>query len=149
MLAEIAAASAAYTTIKTAISQGRELVTVGKQIGQFVSAEEELKAKVEKKKNSVFSKVLGKEADDFEEFLALDTLREQKKQLESHMRLYGRSGLYDDWVAYQAQMRKQRKEALRKQEEEAARFREVLTWAFIIIVVWGGIGYGLYYWFTS
>lgn len=149
MLAEIAAASAAYTTIKTAISQGRELVTVGKQIGQFVSAEEELKAKVEKKKNSVFSKVLGKEADDFEEFLALDTLREQKKQLESHMRLYGRSGLYDDWVAYQAQMRKQRKEALRKQEEEAARFREVLTWAFIIIFVWGGIGYGLYLWFTS
>ena len=92
---------------------------------------------------------MGKEADDFEEFLALDTLREQKKQLESHMRLYGRSGLYDDWVAYQAQMRKQRKEALRKQEEEAARFREVLTWAFIIIVVWGGIGYGLYFWFTS
>ena len=149
MLAEIAAASAAYTTIKTAISQGRELVTVGKQIGQFVSAEEELKAKVEKKKNSVFSKVLGKEADDFEEFLALDNIRQQKKELESHMRLYGRSGLYDDWVAYQAQMRKQRKEALRKQEEEAARFREVLTWAFIIIVVWGGIGYGLYYWFTS
>ena len=149
MLAEIAAASAAYTTIKTAISQGRELVTVGKQIGQFVSAEEELKAKVEKKKNSVFSKVLGKEADDFEEFLALDNIRQQKKELESHMRLFGRSGLYDDWVAYQAQMRKQRKEALRKQEEEAARFREVLTWAFIIIVVWGGIGYGLYYWFTS
>ena len=149
MLAEIAAASAAYTTIKTAISQGRELVTVGKQIGQFVSAEEELKAKVEKKKNSVFSKVLGKEADDFEEFLALDNIRQQKKELESHMRLFGRSGLYDDWVAYQAQMRKQRKEALRKQEEEAARFREVLTWAFIIIVVWGGIGYGLYFWFTS
>ena len=149
MLAEIAAASAAYTTIKTAISQGRELVTVGKQIGQFVSAEEELKAKVEKKKNSVFSKVLGKEADDFEEFLALDNIRQQKKELESHMRLYGRSGLYDDWVAYQAQMRKQRKEALRKQQEEAARFRELLTWAFIVIGIWGGIGYGLYFWFTS
>ena len=45
MLAEIAAASAAYTTIKTAIQQGRELVDVGKSIGTFVSAEEDLKEK--------------------------------------------------------------------------------------------------------
>ena len=147
MLAEIAAASAAYTTIKTAISQGRELVSVGKQIGQFVSAEEDLKAKVEKKKNSLFTKVLGKEADDFEEFLALDSLRQKKKELESHMRLYGRSGLYDDWVAYQAQMRKQRQEALKKQQKEADELRELMTWAFIIIVIWGGIGYGIYWWF--
>jgi len=145
MLAEIAAASAAYTTIKTAISQGRELVDVGKSIGQFVSAEEELKAKVEKKKKSVFTKVLGKEGDDFEEFLALDKLKEQKKSLESHMRLFGRSGLYDDWVAYQAQMRKQRQEALKKKQKEAEELKEILTWVFIIIVVWGGIGFGAYW----
>jgi len=145
MLAEIAAASAAYTTIKTAISQGRELVSVGKSIGQFVSAEEDLKAKVEKKKKSVFTKVLGKEGDDFEEFLALDKLKEQKRSLESHMRLFGRSGLYDDWVAYQGQMRKQRKEALRKKQKEAEELKEMLTWGFIIIFVWGGLGFGTYW----
>ncbi len=145
MLAEIAVASAAYNTIKTAISQGRELVDVGKSIGQFVSAEEDLKAKVEKKKKSVFTKVLGKEGDDFEEFLALDKLKEQKRQLESHMRLFGRSGLYDDWVAYQAQMRKQRQEALKKKQKEAEELKEILTWVFIIIVVWGGIGFGAYW----
>jgi type I site-specific restriction-modification system R (restriction) subunit len=149
MLAEIAAASAAYSTIKKAISQGRELVDVGKSIGAFVSAEEDLKAKVEKKKNSVFTKVLGKEGDDFEEFLALDKLKEQKRSLESHMRLFGRAGLYDDWVAYQAQMRRQRKEALKKKQKEAEELKELLTWAFIIIFVWGGIGYGIYWWFTK
>jgi CHASE3 domain sensor protein len=148
MLAEIAAATAAYSTIKKAISQGRELVDVGKSIGAFVSAEEDLKAKVEKKKNSVFTKVLGKEGDDFEEFLALDKLKEQKRQLESHMRLYGRSGLYDDWVAYQAQMRRQRKEALKQKQKEQEELREILTWIFIIVVVWGGISYGIYWWFT-
>ena len=42
MLAELAAASAAYSTIKTAISQGRELFDVGKQISDFVYAEEDL-----------------------------------------------------------------------------------------------------------
>ncbi len=149
MLAEIAAASAAYTTIKTAISQGRELVDVGKSIGQFVSAEEELKAKVDKKKKSVFTKVLGKEGDDFEEFLALDKLKEQKRSLESHMRLFGRSGLYDDWVAYQAQMRKQRKEALKKKQKEQEELREMLTWIFIIVVVWGGILGLAYWWFFT
>ena len=149
MLAEIAAASAAYTTIKTAISQGRELVDVGKSIGAFVSAEEDLKAKVEKKKNSVFTKVLGKEGDDFEEFLALDKLKEQKRSLESHMRLFGRPGLYDDWVAYQGQMRKQRKEALRKKQKEAEELRGMLTWVFIIVVIWGGICGLAYWWFFT
>ena len=149
MLAEIAAASAAYTTIKTAIQQGRELVDVGKSIGTFVSAEEDLKAKVEKKKNSVFTKVLGKAGDDFEEFLALDRLKEQKRELESHMRLYGRAGLYDDWVAYQAQMRRQRKEALRIKQKEQEELREMLTWVFIIVVIWGGICGLAWWWFFT
>ena len=149
MLAEIAAASAAYTTIKTAISQGRELVDVGKSIGAFVSAEEDLKAKVEKKKKSVFTKVLGKEGDDFEEFLALDKLKEQKRSLESHMRLFGRPGLYDDWVSYQAQMRRQRKEALRIKQKEQEELREMLTWVFIIVVIWGGICGLAWWWFFT
>ena len=145
MLAELAACSAAYSTIKKAIQQGRELVDVGKSIGAFVSAEEDLKAKVEKKKNSVFTKVLVNAGDDFEEFLALDKLKEQKRELESHMRLYGRAGLYDDWVAYQAQMRRQRKEALKIKQKEAEELREMLTWVFIIVVLWGGIGFGAYW----
>ena len=149
MLAELAACSAAYSTIKKAISQGRELVDVGKSIGAFVSAEEDLKAKVEKKKKSVFTKVLGKAGDDFEEFLALDKLKEQKRELESHMRLYARPGMYDDWVAYQGQMRKQRKEALRIKQKEAEELREMLTWIFIIVVIWGGICGTAYWWFFT
>ena len=149
MLAELAACSAAYSTIKKAVQQGRELVDVGKSIGAFVSAEEDLKAKVEKKKNSVFTKVLGKEGDDFEEFLALDKLKEQKRELESHMRLYARPGMYDDWVAYQGQMRKQRKEALRIKQKEAEELREMLTWIFIVVVIWGGICGVAYWWFFS
>jgi len=135
MLAELAACSAAYSTIKKAIQQGRELVDCGKSIGAFVTAEEDLKEKVEKKKNSVFTKVLGKSGDDFEEFLALDKLKEQKRELESHMRLYGRPGLYDDWVAYQAQMRRQRKEALRKAQREREEMIETVT-------VVAGVGIG-------
>jgi hypothetical protein len=90
MLAELAAASAAYSTIKTAISQGRELFDVGKQISDFVYAEEDLRAKAEAKKKSPINRVLGKESSDFEEFMALEKIKQQKDQLQSMMRLYGR-----------------------------------------------------------
>ena len=34
--------------------------------------------------------MLGKEASDFEEFMALEKIKQQKDQLQSMMRLYGR-----------------------------------------------------------
>jgi hypothetical protein len=34
--------------------------------------------------------VLGKESSDFEEFMALEKIKQQKDQLQSMMRLYGR-----------------------------------------------------------
>lgn len=149
MLAELAMASAAYSTIKTAIGQGRELVDYGKQIAEFVSAEEDLKLRVEKEKKNPFNKIMGKEASDLESFLALDKIKQQKAQLISHMRLFGRPGLYDDYVAYCAQARKARMEALKRREKERQELIEVLTWIFIILVVWGGVGAGLYFYFTN
>jgi hypothetical protein len=60
---------------------------------------------------------MGKDTADFESFLALDQIKEQRRQLESHMRLYGRPGLYDSWVEYQGQARKARKAAERAAAE--------------------------------
>lgn len=147
MLAELAAANAAFGVIKTAISNSRELADCAKSIAAFVGAEEDLKAKAEKKKKNPFNKIMGKDANDLEEFLALEKIKQQKAQLQSHMRLYGRPGLYDAWVEYQAQARKARKEAQRQREKERQEMIEVLTWIFIVVVVWGGLGAGFYYWF--
>ena len=80
--------------------------------------------------------------------LALDKIK-QKAQLRSHMRLFGRPGLYEDYVAYCAQARKARMDALKQREKERQEMIEILTWIFIIVVVWGGLGYGAYYWFTK
>ena len=149
MLAELAAANAAFGVIKQAISNSRELADVGKSITAFVGAEEDLKAKAEARKKSPWNKVLGKDANLFEEFLALEKIQQQKAQLQSHMRLYGRPGMYDAWVEYQAKARKARKEAIAQREKERQELIEVLTWIFIVVVVWGGVGYGAYYWFTK
>jgi hypothetical protein len=149
MLAELAAANAAFGIIKQAISNSRELADVGKSIAAFVGAEEDLKAKAEARKKSPWNKVLGKDANLFDEFLALEKIQQQKAQLQSHMRLYGRPGMYDAWVEYQAKARKARKEAIAQREKERQEMIEVLTWIFIVVVVWGGLGYGAYYWFTK
>ena len=147
MLAELAAANAAFGVIKSAISNSKELADCAKSIAAFVGAEEDLKAKAEKKKKNPFNKMMGKDANDLEEFLALEKIKQQKAQLQSHMRLFGRPGLYDSWVEYQAHARKARKEAQRQREKERQEMIEVLTWIFIVVVVWGGIGAGFYYWF--
>ena len=144
MLAELAAANAAYHVIKQAVTNGNELANYAKHISKWVGAEEDLQKKVEKKSNNVFNKIWGKEGDDFEEFMALDKIKQQKSELVSYMRLYGRAGLYDDWVAYQAQARKARREAIKQRQKEIDRIKEITAWIVVIVVVWGGAGLGLY-----
>ena len=144
MLAELAAANAAYHVIKQAVTNGNELANYAKHISKWVGAEEDLQKKVEKKSNNVFNKILGKEGDDFEEFMALDKIKQQKSELVSYMRLYGRAGLYDDWVADQAQARKARREAIKQRQKEIDRIKEITAWIVVIVVVWGGAGLGLY-----
>ena len=140
-------ANAAFGVIKTAIGNGRDLAQVGKQIGDWVGAEESLKQQADTDKNSIFNKVMGKDTNDFESFLALDQIKEQRRQLESHMRLYGRPGLYDSWVEYQSMARKSRKEARIKRAREREEFTQaalVVGGCLILLTVGAVVLYFLY-----
>jgi hypothetical protein len=122
ILESIAAASAAYEVIKTAINQGREGAGIIGAVGKFLSAEEDIKEAVQRKKNSPLTAITGGEEGDWEEFQALEQIREQRKELESYIRLYGKAGQWDRWVQWQAEARKQRAAAkkaaaLRREEQ--------------------------------
>ena len=120
MLAELAAFNAGFAVVKQCIANGRELTDAMNAIGQMVGAKEDLKRRGEKKKKSVLSILGGKTENDFEEFMALEKIRETEKELTSMMRLYGRPGLYDDWVRFQAEARKtRRKEELTQKKQKA------------------------------
>tara|TARA_R110001606_G_scaffold238922_2_gene386919 strand:+ start:271 stop:726 length:456 start_codon:yes stop_codon:yes gene_type:complete len=147
MLAEIAMANAAFGVIKSAVQNGRELTQCGKSISDFLTAEDSLKEKADSDKKSIFKKVMGKDTADFESFLALDQIKEQRRQLESHMRLYGRPGLYDSWVEYQGQARKARKEAERQRKKEREELVEAISIFVGVIIIFGlavGGGYLFY-----
>ena len=124
MLAELAAANAAFAVIKQCISNGRELASAGKQITDFVCAKEELNRRANKKKKP------GKNNSDLEEFLALEKIRQQEEQLRETMIWSGRAGLWDDWQKFQAEARKSR----RVQEELARKKREELYQYFAVAV---------------
>jgi hypothetical protein len=130
ILESIAAASAAYEVIKTAINQGREGAGIIGAVGKFLSAEEDIKDAVQKKKNSPLTAITGGEEGDWEEFQALEQIREQRKELESYIRLYGKAGQWDRWVQWQAEARKQRaaaKKAAALRREEMLEQIQVAT----------------------
>jgi hypothetical protein len=139
MLAELAAANAAFAVIKQCVQNGRELASAGKQISDFVCAKEELTRRKNKKTNR------GYKASDLEEFMALEKIKQNEQQLKEIMIWTGRPGLWNDWQKFLAEARKSR----RVQEELAKKRREELAQLFgiclgIAIFVVGMIG--IVYW---
>ena len=135
MLAELAAANAAFSVIKSFVSNGKELTGCAKHISDFVFSKEQLEKKAKKQK----SKGVG--GSDLEEFLALEKIKQQEDELKQIMIYAGRPGLWQDWQEFQAQARKSR----RYQEKMAAKRRkEIIEYAgygigFIIIVFFAGL----------
>lgn len=101
MLAEIAAANAAFGILKTAISNGREIADAASAVAQFVGAKESLQRKAQKKGGG----------SDLEEFLALEKIKQQEAELKQIMIYAGRPGLWHDWQKFQAKARIARREA--------------------------------------
>tara|TARA_E500000318_G_C3542088_1_gene205046 strand:+ start:265 stop:696 length:432 start_codon:yes stop_codon:yes gene_type:complete len=119
MLAELAAANAAFSVIKTAIQNGKEIADAGSAIAQFVGAKETLQKKASRKGNS----------SDLEEFMALEKIRDQEEQLKQIMIYAGRPGLWGDWQKFQAKARIARREA----EEAAIKKRKKIIDTSIIV----------------
>jgi hypothetical protein len=104
MIAELAAFNAAYGVVKEFIGNGRDLADCFGPIGQMVGAKEDLKLRQQKNKKSLF-------ANDIEEFMALEQIAKAEQELQDFMVYYGRAGLWDDFIVFQAKARKARLEA--------------------------------------
>jgi len=124
MLELIAAANSAYAIIRTAIANGKELSSCGKAIAQFTNAQDELRNKAHKEKNSFWAKVAGKEDSDLESFMALEKIKEQEQQLKEAMIYYGRPGLHGDYVRFCVEARKSREKAKKEQEQAWEKLQE-------------------------
>jgi type IV secretory pathway component VirB8 len=124
MLAELAAANAAFAVIKTAVQNGKDIAAAGSAIASFVGAKEDLQRKTQKKGGG----------NDLEEFLALEQIREQEEQLRQIMIYTGRPGLWNDWQKFQAKARVARREAEEERIRKRKQYFEIAIITFLFIV---------------
>jgi hypothetical protein len=105
MLAELAAANAAFAVIKGALANGKELSDLGSRVFDYFDNKAKIQQKVTEKGNR----------SDIEEFFALEKLNAQEVELRERMIYAGRPGMWGDWQKYQAAAARRRRE-----EKEAA-----------------------------
>lgn len=133
MLAEVAAANAAFAVIKTALANGAELHAIGKQLTDFFDAKAQIERKAQDK---------GKGTEDF---FAREQLRQQEEEFLQALIYQGRPGLVEEWWKYQAQRKKERDAEAKAIRANIARRREVIyNWFMGILVTLAGLtGIGL------
>ena len=99
MLAELAIANAAFQVIKQTLSNGGELLSAGKAVGEYFGAEKSIAKQVESGTGNVL-----------EAFQAKEQLKRQEEELKymlNKQRLQG----YSDFLAFKAQYSRDLKEA--------------------------------------
>ena len=124
MLAELAAANAAFSVIKQAVQNSGDIAKAGSAIAKFVGAKEDLQKKANKKGGG----------SDLEEFMALEQIREKEEQLKQFMIYCGRPGLWGDWQRFQAKARVARREAEENAKRKRKQIIEISIVTFLIIV---------------
>tara|TARA_R100000995_G_scaffold59468_1_gene30033 strand:+ start:177 stop:638 length:462 start_codon:yes stop_codon:yes gene_type:complete len=150
MLAELAIINGAIATIKTTIAHGHDLSKAAKSIAKFVTAEEDIRERANAKKNSVFAKLLGKDSNDFEEFMYLEEIEQKKQELREMLQLYGRPGVYNDWIKFQTEARKKRKEAKEEQKKALEKLvRNIMIALLVIVIVSGLLGVAWFAYFLK
>ena len=118
MLAELAIANAAFGVIKETIANGGDIMAAGQHIFKFFDS----KSEISKKANASGS--------DSEAFFALEQIKSNEKDLQEMFIYQGRAGLWDDWLAFQAEAKRKR-DAAAKAALLAQLKRKEAIWAWI------------------
>lgn len=133
MLAELAAINAAYGVIKEVVGNGQELYAAGQHIAQFFNSKYELQKKLNEKPPD--------QRNQLEEFFALEEIKAREQELKELMIYSGRPGLWDDWLQFQANQARARREEIARLELEAYNKRkniqhwiEIAAWSVGIVI---------------
>ena len=145
VLETIMAANAAYGVIRKCLENGREVKDMVGHVGKFLNAESDLKDAVERKKKNPITAITGGEEGDWEEFQALENIKEKRRELESWCRLYGPPGTWDRWISWEAEARKARRAAQKQKEKEREEMMEAIMYTVSGLLALGGAGALIYF----
>lgn len=132
MLAELAAFNAGFAIVKSTVAAGRDIASAAAGISKMVENKDAMHKRLQKKKNSIFTTTV---ESDLEEFMALESMKQNEAELKQIMIYTGRAGLHGDFLKFCADARKARKEAERRAKQEREEMIETIT-------VVAGVGIG-------
>jgi len=130
-------ATSAFNAIKNGIAVGRDLQDMSGQLAQWGKAFSDFKYAEDKAKNPPWYTFKGSENETaIEIFAQKKKMEAMRKEIKSYISWhYGPSG-WEEVLAIEAQMRKQRKEELYRKEE---RNRIILEWVVGILAAAAGV----------
>ena len=115
-MAEIAAANAAFSVIKAALANGKELHQLGGRVFDYFDNKAKIQEEATKKGGG----------SDLAEFMALEQLKQQEEELRERMIYAGRPGMWTDWLKFQAAAARRRRETAEALAREEALRQERL-----------------------
>lgn len=125
----IAGATAAYNGLKKAISVGKDLHEMGSTLNQWAGAMSDLDFAHRQAENPpMFKKIFGSsqiEQNALEVWGHKQKAKEMREELKSHISLFYGPSAWDEIVHIEAQMRKDRKEAIYRAQE---RKQKIIEW---------------------
>jgi nitrate reductase NapE component len=134
MLAELAAANAAFDVIKQTIQNGQEIYAAGEALAEYFG----LKAELQKKAHEHGYK------SDLQAFLANEELKAREEELKELFIWQGRPGLWSDWLEFQSQMKKSREEEEKQKrlakKKRKQRLVDTVVYGSLALAVLGSIG---------
>ena len=145
MIAELAAANAAFGVIKEALANGKELYEAGEALADYFG----LKSQIQKKAHEHGYK------SDIQAFMAAEQLKEQEQALKNMLIWQGRPGQWDRWLEHQKVMKESREAEAKEIEAKKRKRKQLLkdialgtALTLLILTGVGFIGY-LVYWVAT
>lgn len=144
----IGLATTAYNGIKKAVSTGKELHDMAGTLQQWAGAMSDLDFAHKQAQNPpMFKKLFGAsqiEQNALEVWGHKNKAKEMREEMRKHISFYYGPSAWDEIVAIEAKMRKERKEAVYAAEERKQQIMEILMGVGLAVVVTSVIVLGIY-----
>ena len=137
----VGVASKAFSAIKQGFAVGRDIEQMSGDIGRWMGAVSDVdNAEKQAKNPGVFGKVFGAgsiEATALQAYSAKKKLEEQRYELKMFLNLTQGPGAYDELLAMEGEIRKERQRTIYKQQALRKQIGEGIAWLFLVSIIGG------------
>ena len=137
----ITAASKAFTAIKNGFAIGRDIESMGKELGRWMGALSDIDNAEKSAKNASPLRKLFKgkeiEASAIEAFTAKKKLEAQRQELKSFINFHYGANSWNEILHMEAEIRKQRQKEIYERQELIRKIWEYIGWFILFCTVIG------------